>query len=235
MHQFEPVSDGVAPPGVAVNKAFDYYEDKAFDGLALDGIGYRLYGDKNNSLTRTDAMEVITSLLSSKKVLMYTPNSYLFGSTSKYLNMPLYSSRYRFVTDSVPFLELVLKGYIDYYSPYLNFSSNIDLDILKCIEFGVSPAFLVTTKESYNLSNTLSSNYYATYFDAVKSVIAKDYNYINQALREVIGAKITDREILEEGISVVTYSNGKKIIVNYTNDSYTFEGVEVKPLSYKVK
>ncbi|MBO4667047.1 MAG: hypothetical protein J5666_02805 [Bacilli bacterium] len=217
------------------NKALSYYESKDVSGVALDGIGYRLYGDKNAKLSRGEVKDILTSLLDGKKVAMFTPNSYFLGSTSKYLNMPLYSARYRFVTDSVPFLEIVLKGYIDYYSPYLNFSSNIDLDVLKCIEFGVSPAYLVTDKESYNLSNTLSSNYYATYYETVEEIIKSNYKYINDALKQVIGSEIENREIIEEGISVVSYSNGKKIIVNYTNDPYNYEGALVSARSYLVK
>ena len=217
-----------------VGYTLDYYEDRV-TGVALDGIGYRLYGDKNNNLTRSEVLNKYQELLGDKKVAMFTPNSYFIKNTSKYFNMPMYSARYRFVTDSVPFLEIALKGYVDYYSPYLNFSSNIDLDILKCIEYGINPAFLVTDEASYNLSNTLSSNYYATYFETVYDLIKKDYKYINNALKEVINAEIVNREIVEEGISVVTYSNGKKIIVNYTNDAYLYEGENVSPLSYKVK
>lgn len=216
-------------------KALAYYEEKTISGMALDGIGYRLYGDKNGKLSRTETLDVLLNILGDKKVLMFTPNSYFYKNTSKYLNMPLYSARYRFVTDSVPFLEIVLKGYIDYYSPYLNFSSNIDLDVLKCIEYGVNPAYLVSEKESFNLSNTLSSNYYATYYEMVEEIIKNNYHYINGALKEVIGEVITNREIVEEGISVISYSNGKKIIVNYTNDSYTYEGALVKARDYMVK
>ena len=216
-------------------KAFAYYDEKTVSGMALDGIGYRLYGDKNGKLSRTDALNVLLDTLNDRKALMFTPNSYFFKNTSKYLNMPLYSARYRFVTDSVPFLQIVLKGYIDYYSPYLNFSSNIDLDVLKCIEYGVNPAYLVTDKESFNLSNTLSSNYYATYYETVEAIIKDNYYYINSALKEVIGEEIINREIVEEGISVISYSNGKKIIVNYTNDSYTYEGALVKARDYMVK
>lgn len=216
-------------------KALAYYEEKTVSGMALDGIGYRLYGDKNGKLTRSDSLDILLNTLGEKKALMFTPNSYFYKNTSKYLNMPLYSARYRFVTDSVPFLEIVLKGYIDYYSPYLNFSSNIDLDVLKCIEYGVSPAYLITEKESFNLSNTLSSNYYATYYATVEEIIKDNYQYINNALKEVIGEEIINREIVEEGISVISYSNGKKIIVNYTNDSYTYQGTLVNARDYMVK
>lgn len=210
-------------------KAIKYY-----DNIALDGIGYRLYGDKNNKLARYEVLNKYSELLGDNKLPLFSPNSYLLKNTSIYFNMQLYSARYRFVTDSVPFLEIVLKGYIDYYSPYLNFSSNIDLDVLKCIEYGVNPAFLITEKQSYLLSDTLASNYYATYYESLESIIINKYNYINDALKQVTGATITNRNILEEGISLVTYSNGVKIIVNYTKDAYNYSGTTVDALGYKV-
>ena len=211
-------------------KAVDKYDGR----IALDGIGYRLYGDKNNKLTRSEMLENYSNLLGNAKLPMYKPNYYFLANTSKYLNMPLYSERSRFVTDSVPFLEILFKGYIDYYSPYLNFSSNIDLDVLKCIEYGVNPAYLISKQPSYLLSNTLSSDYYATYYDSVASMIKEEYLMISEALNQVSGATIEDRLIVAEGVSVVKYSNGKNIIVNYTNNDYTYEGNLVKARNYKV-
>ena len=211
-------------------KAVDKYDGR----LALDGIGYRLYGDKNNKLTRSEMLENYSGLLGENKLPMYKPNYYFLANTSKYLNMPLYSERSRFVTDSVPFLQILLKGYIDYYSPFLNFSSNIDLDVLKCIEYGVNPAYLITKQPSYLLSNTLSSDYYATYYSSVADMIKEEYALISSALNQVSGATIEGRIIPIEGVSVVTYSNGKKVIVNYTNNDYTYEGHLVNARSYVV-
>lgn len=211
-------------------KAVDKYDGK----IALDGIGYRLYGDKNNKLTRSEMLENYSSLLGENKLPMYKPNYYFLANTSKYLNIPLYSERSRFVTDSVPFLQILLKGYIDYYSPFLNFSSNIDLDVLKCIEYGVNPAYLITKQPSYLLSNTLSSDYYATYYSSVADMIKEEYALISATLNQVSGATIQNRIIPIEGVSVVKYSNGKTIIVNYTNNDYTYEGHLVNARSYVV-
>ena len=211
-------------------KAIDKYDGK----IVLDGIGYRLYGDKNNKFSRSDVLESYSDLLGDNKYPMYKPNYYFLGNTSKYLGIPLYSERSRFVTDSVPFLQMLLKGYVDYYSPFLNFSSNIDLDVLKCIEFGVNPAYLVSWQPSYLLSNTLSSDYYATYYSSVADMIKEEYQLISSALNNVSGATIVNRLIPEEGISVVKYSNDKTIVVNYTNNDYTYEGLLVNARSYKV-
>ena len=203
------------------------------DRIALDGIGYRLYGDKNNNYTRTDTLDSYSELLDGK-VLMYKPNYYFLKNTSEYLNLNLYSSRFRFVTDSVPFVQILLNGYMEYYSPYLNFSSNIELDVLKCVEFGSNPAYLVTNLHSYLLSDALSSNYYATYFEAISEVIVDEYKYINDALRMVRGTNMVSRDVIKSGVVLVTYSNGRKILVNYTKADYDYLGVIVKSMDYKV-
>ena len=204
-----------------------------YDRIALDGIGYRLYGDKNNNYTRTDTLDSYSELLDGK-VLMYKPNYYFLKNTSEYLNLNLYSSRFRFVTDSVPFVQILLNGYMEYYSPYLNFSSNIELDVLKCVEFGSNPAYLVTNLHSYLLSDALSSNYYATYFEAISEVIVDEYKYINDALRMVRGTNMVSRDVIKSGVVLVTYSNGRKILVNYTKADYDYLGVIVKSMDYKV-
>ena len=165
---------------------------------------------------------------------MYKPNYYFLKNTSEYLNLNLYSSRFRFVTDSVPFVQILLNGYMEYYSPYLNFSSNIELDVLKCVEFGSNPAYLVTNLHSYLLSDALSSNYYATYFEAISEVIVDEYKYINDALRMVRGTNMVSRDVIKSGVVLVTYSNGRKILVNYTKADYDYLGVIVKSMDYKV-
>ena len=40
---------------------------------------------------------------------------------------------------------------------------------------------------------------------------------------------------LAEGIYCSTYSDGSRVVVNYTKEPYTFEGVEVAPEYYVIK
>ena len=129
--------------------------------------------------------------------------------------MSLYHEKMKFITDSVPFTQIVLRGYVDLYSTYLNFSSNQDIDVLKCIEYGVYPAYLITQEASHNLSKTLSNNLYATEYNRVKDRMFADYAKVKGALDNVVGAKIVEREVLELGVIEVTYSNGVKIVVDY--------------------
>jgi hypothetical protein len=167
---------------------------------------------------------------------MYSPNGYLLANTEKYLTMDLYHERMRFITDSVPFVQIVLHGYMDMYSTYLNFSSNQELDSLKCVEYGVYPAYLITEEASHNLSNTLSSDLFATEYGRVKDKMFSQYKFIKGALDNVVGAQIVSRTVLDLGVVEVTYSNGVSIIVNYTNDAYLHKasGKTIKNMGYEV-
>ena len=54
---------------------------------------------------------------------------------------------------------------------------------------------------------------------------------VNEA---VAGAVITGHEILDNGVRIVTYSNGVQIYLNYSSAAQTVDGVSIDTMSYKV-
>ena len=158
----------------------------------------------------------------------------MLADTSHYLNMPLYHDRSRFITDSVPFLQILLRGYVDYYSTYLNFSTNQEIDLLKCIEYGSNLAYLISAEESYLIANTLSNHLYATHYESNKKLIFEQINDASVALNQVKGQAIENRVVIETGVVEVTYANGVRIYVNYTGDAYTYNNIEIPSMDYKV-
>ena len=148
--------------------------------------------------------------------------------------MPLYHDRSRFITDSVPFLQILLRGYIDYYSTYLNFSTNQEIDLLKCIEYGSNLAYLISAEESYLIANTLSNHMYATHYESNKENIFEQINTATIVLNHVKNETIEDRYVVADGVVEVTYSNGVRIYVNYTSDNYKYGNIEIPTMGYKV-
>lgn len=206
--------------------------DKYKNTLAIDGL-YHLYGDYNNKYERYQVMDNVDGLIDDT-MPMFRPNAYMFDETSHYLNMPIYHDRSRFLTDSVPFLQVLLRGYIDYYSTYLNFSTNQEIDLLKCIEYGSNLAYLISAEESYLIANTLSNHLYATHYESNKKNIFSQINDANIALSGVKGQTIDKRYVIENGFVEVTYSNGVKIYVNYTGEDLKYNDIEVPSMKYKV-
>nr|MDA3931550.1 DUF5696 domain-containing protein [Mycoplasmatota bacterium] len=97
------------------------------------------------------------------------------------------------------------------------------------------PSYLLTEERPSNLAGTDLESFYTSQFDVWNQTIIEEYEWINQALTYVQGEEIISREIPDEGIAVIGYSNGVEIIVNYTNNSYNYDGQTVQPMDYWVR
>lgn len=116
------------------------------------------------------------------ELAFYRPNNYAWGYMDKYLDMPMYSSNYMFVTDTVPFLQIVLKGYSPYYATFSNFSHNPKEEVLRMIEFGAYPSFYLTKESAQLLLKTPSKGLYTSEFDIWKEEVIRQYKLVVDSL-----------------------------------------------------
>ena len=162
---------------------------------------------------------------------------YLWKYTDRFLQMPAGTSQYVFETDTVPFLQLVLHGTMEMYAPYSNFSFYAQSDILKMIDYNMSPSFILSKEPSYYLADTVSSDLYSTEFAQYETLIGSIYNSVNKVLSKVSGYAWTDRTVLEDGVILNTYQNGqdmKYVVINYTDHTVSWQGNEIGGLSAEV-
>lgn len=217
------------------------YQNYGMENLAIDSTGYTLFSDfsKEGSLTREETLNTYNDILTHLReevgsTALYKPNVYAWKVTDKYLDVPMHSSNYVYETDTVPFLQIVLKGYIPYYAPFSNFNSNPEDQILRLIEYGAYPSFILTEESSNLLADTPSSHIYTSEFSIWKDDIISQYNKVKETLGQVESATIEGRNVPKSGIVEVSYSNGKTIIVNYTNSDYSTDGITIGSKEYAV-
>ena len=206
--------------------------------MTITGIGSVLTGDYSDSehTTVTDAIALYQDTLSAMeetKINMESPGMYLWQYTDRYLQAPVGHSQYIFETDAVPFLQLVLNGTMEVYAPYANFSFYTQTDILKMIDYNLSPSFILTKEPSYKLADTVSADLYSTEYSLYEDLIQDIYAQVNQVLKQVAGYRWVNRIVAENGVIVNVYEKDgqtKEIVINYTDGTITAEGVEVAPL-----
>ncbi|MCB9136454.1 MAG: hypothetical protein H6636_13585 [Anaerolineales bacterium] len=200
-------------------------------GLALDGIGTSLYSDfkDNHLLNREDARQSYQTVLAAQggRTGFYKPNDYVFGAMSAYYDMPLGNSGYIYTTDIVPFLQIVFAGYVPVYGSALNFSSNLQEDLLRLADFGVYPSYFLTEEVTAKILNTRSNWIFSSSFGQWGQEIEQTYAWLNALLGPVKGQGIVAREVLGKGVSATTYANGKQIIVNFNDEAFTYGGLEI--------
>ncbi len=117
-------------------------------GLAVDNMGSMLYSDFKpaNLLNREQTIQKYQALMDQNEVrtAFYLPNDYFFKYSAAYYDMPLSNNGYIYMTESVPFIQIALSGYIPYYGKALNFSSNMTEDLLRHADYGVYPSYFLT-------------------------------------------------------------------------------------------
>ncbi len=218
-------------------------KDMAADGvtgMALTGISNTLfsYSSKGSYYSRSDTLasydKAIAAADETMKLLLETPNAYLWQYTDAMLDMPLGSSDFMYVDQDIPFLSMVLKGIIPMYSDYVNFEANKEENFLQMVESGIYPSFYLTWEETSQLLYTNSSDLYSLEFETYRNTVA-EYDAELRALAEKTGDScITRHETLSKGVVKVVYENGVTVYVNYTDKDYTADGITVEALSYKV-
>lgn len=219
----------------ALSKRYTKFSEDVFSnlgaGLALDGMSSMLYSDFKSShfLNRENTIQMYQNMLAENKgsTSFYQPNDYMFRYMSAYYDMPLSDSGYIYTTDVVPFLQIVLAGYIPYYGSALNFSSNLRDDLLRLADFGVYPSYFLSHEVTARILNTQSSWIYSSSYTQWEQEIEQTYQWLDSLLGPVKGQAIIGRQVLGEGVVATRYSNGKQIIVNYTDKPFSADGLAV--------
>lgn len=209
------------------------------DHMTLDSVGNLIYSDyKEEDVSRSEFIDIIDDTISQieSHVMVYQANDYLLKYTDYYLLMPLSSSRFRIYTDTVPFSAYVLSGIKDKYSGYMNLSSASRIELLKLVDYGVYPSYMITDESAYALQDSELQQIYSSSYVTWNERIQTDIAFIREGLSSVHNAYVLERVYVDNGVYMITYSNDTIIYVNYSNERYESDdtGIEVEALSYKV-
>lgn len=232
---------GFARPEKSAQWLLEQYENmkKNSTSMTVTGIGSVLTGNYTDTkhTTVSDAISLYQETLSKMeevKVNLEQPGMYLWQYTDRYLQAPVGHSQYIFETDAVPFLQIVLNGTMELYAPYANFSFYTQADILKMIDYNLCPSFILTKEPSYKLADTVSADLYSTEYSLYENLIEDIYMQVNDVLKQVKDYQWVDRQVESNGVIINVYEKDKeirKVIVNYTEEAVTADGVQVSPLS----
>lgn len=222
-----------------LSEKFELLNKNGINNFAIKYFGNKLYGNLHvdEKIFRDEAKNLIINTIeknSNNNIFFYSPNDYLWKYTKGFLDIPMNNSQYIYETDTVPFLQIVLSGYIEYFTPYMNVGFFSRLDVLKTIDFGAYPSFIITEIDNYLLRNTVLADYPSTKYDDWKDTIINIYNEINSALSPFRGYSLINRTVLADGVVKNTYNNGKSIIINYTSEDYTYNNVLISAESWKI-
>ncbi len=213
------------------------FEKNNIENIALQSLGNILYSSNGRKIeSRGDAIDLYQNMLKkyNGKIGLYEVNDYLLKYSDEYFDVPMYSSQHYKFTDTVPFVSLVLRTTVDAYAPFMNYFSDINDGSLRLIDYGIYPSFYITEESAHLLIDTPSKDLYSSKYSSWKNTIVDKYRFVNDALKNVTGEWIVEREVLEAGVVKNTYSNGVMIYINYLNEDITVDGIKILGNHYHV-
>lgn len=235
-----PISNfGYARPSVSAKWLLEQsgrLTSLGFDSLTVEGMMSILISETSNNNSEVHKtidrfQSTFDKMDDSMQIAATTPNDYLWKYVNRFLQAPVYSSQFLIQTDTVPFLQMVINNSMDMFAPYSNFSFYTQSDVLRMIDYNLSPSFVLTHEPSYQLSLTNSARFYSTEYKEYKDLIQDIYGQVNSVLSEVVNARWIDRQVVENGVIKNVYDNGKMVMINYTNQDIIFNGTVIAPLS----
>lgn len=216
------------------------FTKKGINKIALSKVGNTLFtytmGDtmQTRYVSKYLYEEALKGLNAGMEVMLESPIQCYWQYSKAIVDMPISDSDYIYTDQSVPFLSIVLKGALPMYGDYVNFEANEREYFLKLVETGIYPSFYLTYENPSELIYTNSSDVYTSQYTVYREQILSYYRELKAVNELVRGSVIVNHEINDSGVTIVTYDNGVKLYVNYSDADVTVDGTAVPALSYAI-
>ncbi len=182
-----PIGISVSTLGSYLNSDFD--EDEPYN--------------RDDSKQHTiDAFEYIDTKLKDTEIMTSGGNYYTWKYIDHLTDVSLDSSRFFISSASVPFLGIVLHGYVQFAGSAVNMDGNLDYAFLKALENGASLKFILSYRNTSELKEyeTLSKYYsvdYNTWYDQGHGDLVSMYKDLNEVLKDVQTSVISDHKFID--------------------------------------
>lgn len=218
------------------------YQQFNISGLSLGDLGSQINSDFNlsNPVSRADSLvinqDAMQRLSEEYKLdlMINKANIYALPYASHLVNIPLTSNNYNIVSRSVPFYQIVMHGYVHYAGYPLNYAADYDYAVLKMVETGAAPYFSWMHAEGTVVKETLFHHLFPNHYRDWLERAVHTYQEVNAVLGQVQGQRIIDHQMLAENLYMTSYENGLSVVVNYSQDTVDYRGIEIEGMSFKL-
>lgn len=205
------------------------------NSIWLDDIGSVLSSDfssgKNidREVSKALVEQALCGISESTGITASNPNMYVWKYIDTAVNIPNDSSNSSVVKRSIPFLQIVLSGSLNYSSEAFNRSGNDTECLLKAVETGSDIYYewiYASDFEISSLDGIETEKLYSMCYEGWLQIASEQYTRIKNELSGVCGKEIIGHSLLEEKVYKTEYQ-GADVIVNYNYNDVTIDGKTV--------
>ncbi|MBE6548022.1 MAG: hypothetical protein E7667_03985 [Ruminococcaceae bacterium] len=224
-----------------IDKYLDYDN---INGISVGSLGNSLNSDfdEDEPYNREDAKEFtiqafkyIDSKLPNVDIMTSGGNSYTWKYVDHILDVALDSSRQSRSSNSVPFIGVVLHGSVQFAGEPLNMEGDLQYALLKAIENGASPYFVLSYRNTENLKeDEYLSKYYSIRYDIWKDDLVSTYTKLNSVLSDVQDKYIINHEFWGEAERVPDMDEVEADIIGAIEDYIEYHKNELEYIQQEI-
>ena len=158
--------------------------------------------------------------------MVSTGNAYTLPYADMVTDLPMGDSRY-YYEEQVPFLQIVLHGYVNYTGQAINLADSVEINYLKSVEYGAGLSYTLNEIESKQVKDTNYSELYTTEFERWFDDAVSRYKKLEEATGGTQSSVIVNHEKIQANVYRTTYENGTTVTVNYNSSDVVIDGVTV--------
>ncbi|MGO4547919.1 DUF5696 domain-containing protein [Paenibacillus sp. 2TAB23] len=218
------------------------YKSLGADGIYFeDGIGQQVNTDFNGryKASRSDVVGIQSRILEQSKTELGSAaaNNVNFYALDQIDHVHRLTDDYSydvFISEAIPFAQIVLHGLRTYTLDWSNLRDEFGDELLRSIEYGAYPAYVLSSDKSDNLKRSYSLWYYSLNYKEWQGDIREEYARSNEALAPVQQQYITGHRTIAPNVKETTYGNDYRIVVNYNDTDYNKDGIFVPAKDFAV-
>ena len=185
-------------------KKFDkQYTKLGTANLSVSTLGSDLNSnlDEDNLIDRESALNNVTALLSKMSsdysLMTNKGNMYSIKYMDHIIGISTDSSHFKYSSYTIPFIGMVLHGFVSYSGSALNYSGSPDYDILRSIESGASLYYILCCENTnYLKEDPVLSSYFGISYENWFEKIAEQYTKLDDAIGTLQQYHIVDHKII---------------------------------------
>ena len=207
-------------------------------GVSTGSLGNTLYSDFNDrfadrQMSAENTARILAGFDALGGAMVEGINDYAVAASKMAVGVPTSGSAYDVISYEVPFYAMVFGGLKEMASTPLNFAEDIDRAFLMCVEQGISPLLCVTSKGSEAITDTPYAYLYGLHWINQKDR-AKRYYREFSSLFSKKSRHITEYLRIDDNLRITTFSDGRSIAVNYSNEEREIDGQKVAARGYAI-
>lgn len=226
--------------GNAAQKAINTTKNYGFVGVSLSSVSKVAYSDYNVKGTGlslkmgSHVNQLFSNMKKQTTVLSVSANDYATAACDYAIGVPTASSQMDITSYDIPFYELVFSGCLPMGSEDINLSADMKLSVLKCIESGIAPSFMLSYSYDNSIVTSKFSALSSTSYSGLREKAVEIVNEISKIFKITEGSRIIRHEVINSKLRISYFENGVAIIVNFDDVVQKYGDTELEPKSYLV-